>query len=475
MNVYDYFNANNTGYIVMEYLDGENLNQFFRREGPIREFDRLYTLLRPVMEGLEKIHQAGLIHRDISPSNLMLLKSGKVKLLDFGTVRQISAEGELSLSVALKPGFAPVEQYQSHGRQGPWTDVYALCATIYKLMTGRTPYEQPERKGPLNPMDMGPSSVLVPPSQLGARISNIQEETLLQGLRERPEDRVRSVAQLMRGFDGKENPARKSTTSAGTDQPGASGGRAAFHGGEPTPSANRGGTQSETSNKSSAHAGPDTPPASSAASAPSQTKRKGRRNWNNILASLLAFGVVGYFKLINTDTHTHTWVDANCTAPKTCSVCGKTEGAALGHQWQEADYQNPKTCLSCGATEGDPLAINYYWSEDVRYFKNGNFYYRILENPLYDLNGITIQCCIQDVDGGSFGNEWYLWGLCDNENWEILGEFTMGEYGMNGTLEEHDIWFKQPQNLTAVTITPKTYSGNPSYRLSLLLVSFLYY
>ena len=449
VNVYDYFNANNTGYIVMEYLDGENLNQYFRREGPIRDFDQLYALLRPVMEGLEKIHQAGLIHRDISPSNLMLLKSGKVKLLDFGTVRQISAEGELSLSVALKPGFAPVEQYQSHGRQGPWTDVYALCATIYKLMTGRTPYEQPERKGPLNPMDMGPSSVLVPPSQLGARISNIQEETLLQGLRERPEDRVQSITELMQGFDRKGG-----TPVEDTDLPHEPKVDAPTDPVRPDPVRTDGNGQSGSSS---------TEPA----------KKSGRWNWGDILIALLVVAAFSYFLLTKTVDHpighTHSWVSATCTEPKTCSSCGETEGSALGHRWVDADYRQPKTCSVCGVTEGKPLPISGRWSDKPYPFDITNSYYLILDQTLYDLKGITLHCSVE-VEKGDCGKNWYLRGLCADGKWVILGEFTMGEDGMNNILEEHEFWLKESMDLCAVTLTPKTYGGALSYHFTLKLL-----
>ena len=115
VNVNDFFFENSTGYIVMEYLDGKSLQQWLKENGPLKDFDALYQMLRPVMAGLEQVHRAGLIHRDISPSNLMMLGDGEVKLLDFGTARAISAEGEKSLSVVLKPGYAPVEQYREHG------------------------------------------------------------------------------------------------------------------------------------------------------------------------------------------------------------------------------------------------------------------------------------------------------------------------------------------------------------------------
>ena len=204
VTICDFFYENNTGYIIMEYLDGQSLNQWMQEHGPEKDFDTLYQMLRPVMDGLAQVHQAGLIHRDISLSNLMLLKDGTVKLLDFGTARDVSPDGEKSLSVVLKPGFAPVEQYQSHGSQGPWTDVYALCASMYKLLTGDTPETSVDRVLKDN---------LLPPSQLGAVISRKQEQVLLAGMAVEPGKRLQSMEALCAALDLGSSGHKKSEAS----------------------------------------------------------------------------------------------------------------------------------------------------------------------------------------------------------------------------------------------------------------------
>ncbi len=197
VNVLDFFSENNTVYIVMEYIEGVSLGQYLSQNGAVNDFDELYKMLRPVMVSLDHVHKTGLIHRDISPSNLMIDINGTVKLLDFGTARSMSEDGEKSLSVVLKHGFAPMEQYKTHGRQGAWTDVYALCATMYKLLTGQTP---------VSAMDRMDSEMLLP-SALGVKISPAQEEVLFKGLALSVKDRIQTVGELIALFDAASKPA----------------------------------------------------------------------------------------------------------------------------------------------------------------------------------------------------------------------------------------------------------------------------
>ena len=144
VKVLDFFEINNTAYIVMEYLEGVTLKQYLRENKRIDAED-LVELLVPLIEALDEIHSQGLIHRDISPDNIMVLPDGRIKLMDFGAARDYTEFGEKSLSIVLKPGYAPPEQYQTHGVQGPWTDIYALCATMYKCITGENPPDAIDR------------------------------------------------------------------------------------------------------------------------------------------------------------------------------------------------------------------------------------------------------------------------------------------------------------------------------------------
>ena len=186
--VRDYFQENGTAYIVMEYLDGVTLKNYIAKFGPIPA-DTFIPMIDPILQVLADIHKQGLIHRDISPDNIMMLKNGRLKLLDFGAAREVT--GDKSLSVVLKPGYAPEEQYRSKGQQGSWTDVYAMCATIYKCITGITPDESMQRVF---------EDELKAPSVLGVSIPANQETALMQGLSVKSSDRIQTMDALRKAF-----------------------------------------------------------------------------------------------------------------------------------------------------------------------------------------------------------------------------------------------------------------------------------
>lgn len=187
VHILDFFIENNTAYIVMEYLDGVTLSNKLKADGTMTP-EQALTVLMPVMISLEKVHKQGLIHRDISPSNIMILQN-TVKLIDFGAARQASRDGNRSMSLMLKPGYAPEEQYRSKGVQGPWTDVYALCATIYKCITGVTPDESNDRLH---------NDELKPPSQMGVSVDPRFEAALMKGLSVLQQNRYQSIEDLLK-------------------------------------------------------------------------------------------------------------------------------------------------------------------------------------------------------------------------------------------------------------------------------------
>ena len=144
VGIRDCIEANGTAYIIMQYLEGVTLKEYLKQNGGRLDPNLAVSILMPVMDALRAVHKVGIIHRDISPDNIFITKSSQVKLLDFGAARQ-SMGGQKSLSVMLKPGYAPEEQYRTGGNQGPWTDVYALSATLYKMITGNVPPDSLER------------------------------------------------------------------------------------------------------------------------------------------------------------------------------------------------------------------------------------------------------------------------------------------------------------------------------------------
>ena len=193
VSVLDYFSANNTAYIVTEFLEGETLAEYLKRVG-IQTFDNAFCILMPVMESLIKIHEKNLIHRDISPDNIMLV-GDSVKLIDFGATRQYA--DNKSLSVILKEGYAPVEQYSSKGNQGTWTDVYALCAVLYRCITGIVPIAASER--------MSTDEEIKLTSELGLSLYPEVEQVLMKGLALKPKDRIQTVEELIKELTNARN------------------------------------------------------------------------------------------------------------------------------------------------------------------------------------------------------------------------------------------------------------------------------
>jgi len=188
VGVRSFFYENGTAYIVMDYVEGETLKSYVAKRGGKLPAAEVLALFQPLLKSLKRVHDIGLLHRDVSPDNIILRKNGTLVLLDFGAARQMSASGEHSNTINVKHGFAPEEQYRTRGEQGPWTDIYALAATMYRLMTGVMPPQALDR--------LTNESVLVPPGDFGAVLTHAQEGALLHALAIRAEYRTRDMAQF---------------------------------------------------------------------------------------------------------------------------------------------------------------------------------------------------------------------------------------------------------------------------------------
>jgi serine/threonine protein kinase len=144
VRVLRYFEAHGTGYVVMPYSGGQPLEHVLARAPTLPEA-AIRRWLMPLLDGLEAVHAADFLHRDVKPANIVIDPEGRPFLIDFGAARHALGEESKTLSAVLSPGYAPFEQYYNRGHQGPWTDLYALGATLYRCITGRRPPEALER------------------------------------------------------------------------------------------------------------------------------------------------------------------------------------------------------------------------------------------------------------------------------------------------------------------------------------------
>lgn len=193
VGVRDFFQANGTAYLVMQYMEGMTLKDYLHEKGNIIPVDMALSIMMPAMDALREVHKKSILHRDISPDNIYIMANGQVKLLDFGAARYAIGEHSKSLSIILKAGYAPEEQYRSRGEQGPWTDVYAVAATIYRAITGKIPPESLDRMF---------NDTLEPPSQLGVDISADVEAALLQALSVKAAARFQSIEAFQKALLG---------------------------------------------------------------------------------------------------------------------------------------------------------------------------------------------------------------------------------------------------------------------------------
>ena len=186
VKVIDCIEENGTAYIIMELLRGRTVQQILRERGKF-SFAEALRIMTPVLQTLDAMHSVGMIHRDVAPDNIFVCDDGKVKLLDFGAARVVSGTDQKTLSVMLKAGYAPIEQYSSKAKQGAYTDVYAASATIYKMLTGETPPDSFSREKD--------GSDLVALSQTD--VPQSAKETILAGMAQDAESRIQSARELL--------------------------------------------------------------------------------------------------------------------------------------------------------------------------------------------------------------------------------------------------------------------------------------
>jgi serine/threonine protein kinase len=187
VNVFNFFEENSTAYIVMEFLDGTSLKQFLAQSGGKLEAQTALEVMSPIMDALARIHDQGIIHRDISPDNIFITVDNKYKLLDFGAARFSTGDEEKTVSVVIKVGYAAPEQYRSKSKQGNYTDIYSIGATLYHLITGVKPEESVDRQI---------EDTLKKPSELGISIGSNLEKSIMKAMAIKPELRFQKIAEF---------------------------------------------------------------------------------------------------------------------------------------------------------------------------------------------------------------------------------------------------------------------------------------
>ena len=191
------FEENGTAYFVMDYVQDTDFKTYLKGNGGKLPWNTVWDIMPPVMEALETVHQAGLIHRDVTPDNIFISSDKQVRLLDFGSARYSLGDRSRSLDVILKPGYAPKEQYTRRGIQGPFTDVYSVAACFYAALSGYLPPES---------LDRMEEDDLVPLSNRGVQLPKKAEEAILKGLELRAEDRFQTMGQFRQAIVEALNP-----------------------------------------------------------------------------------------------------------------------------------------------------------------------------------------------------------------------------------------------------------------------------
>ncbi|MDH5633821.1 MAG: serine/threonine protein kinase [Gammaproteobacteria bacterium] len=203
VRVLRFMEANGTAYMVMEYEKGQSLGDYLKQHNNRLDENDLIRIYLPILNGLDAVHQAGLLHLDIKPDNIYLRQDGSPMLIDFGSARQSMSSHGLE-KVVLTPGYAPAEQYPGQGEQGPWTDIYALGASMYRCIRGKRPASGLERYQTILKLQVDP---LTPAVKFGeGRYQKRILECIDWAMRAYPTDRPKSARALQDAMLGRGRP-----------------------------------------------------------------------------------------------------------------------------------------------------------------------------------------------------------------------------------------------------------------------------
>lgn len=209
VNVYDFFRENGTAYIVMEYITGTALSAYLEKRNGRIGFDETLRILTPIMDALTTLHNSNLVHRDVSPENILLATDGRIRLIDFGAAMPTMKGNRDNLPTILKVSYAPIEQFTLTGKQGAWTDLYALSATFYRCLTGEMIPESTDRMI---------EDSLVSPAEKGVDLPEAANRALMKALAVHAEDRFRTVAEFREALNRSEAPVVSSQPHRSADR-----------------------------------------------------------------------------------------------------------------------------------------------------------------------------------------------------------------------------------------------------------------
>ncbi len=198
--VYECFEENNTVYIIMEFIPGKSLYDILKEKGVLFE-NKIKHYFIQVTEALKVVHGNNFLHRDIKPDNILIDSQDRAVLIDFGATKEFIAGQTREMSATLTPGYAPYEQYSYRSKRYPATDFYALCASMYELLTGKPPIEAVDRVNAL--VQGGSSDPLIPPRKLNPNISGLMEKVILTGMKINVGERFQTADELIDALKGK--------------------------------------------------------------------------------------------------------------------------------------------------------------------------------------------------------------------------------------------------------------------------------
>ena len=445
VRVRDLFQENETAYIVMDFVEGETLKARLEKTGPL-PWEQAKDIFLPAIQAMEQVHKAGLVHRDISPDNLMLTPDGKVKILDLGAAKDLSVNNGASSMQVAKGGFSPFEQYTQRGSSGPWTDVYAMAATVYYTLTGKLPPVATDRVVEDTISWEEPGLRALSPQALEA----LQKAMVISA-----KTRMQSMEELEKGLystavEPAPTPAPQPVQET---QP------------EPQPAPEtKPESQPEQEVKPEPQPTPEPAPQVKAEPKPEAGKKSGKKLWiaaAAVIAVVLCCALIwaNAAKPVNDDkqaqvstnetkyseptsapgceTLGHSWQAATCYAPKTCTRCGETEGDALGHDWptmEELSY-----CSRCNEPNGslellDPSSYKtILTNQDVKFtLDNGKRVTCTIWDPALKIEkcySLTLCLRINEYSYGNIEGEWGFYIRDLDGAWHLADTFILsGDY-----------------------------------------------